>query len=294
MVVLLRALSFVVLATLAATAQQRGVVTGITLSPNPVGAGTQVTATATGTNPCGAVFIDWGDGTAITYPITGVPATQTHTYTAGGHFTVLAKGMGNCDGQVKTTIDVTPPPPPPPPPPPAAPEAMITSVDMTPSPALVRRPVDIAVKGRGTCSFSVDFGDGNSQEEIGALPRTVKHTYAVADTYVVIVNPAPPCVGRFTQKLTVTTEPAQPTLTGINVSPARTTAGQPVTIEIIGSGTCSYGIDFGDGNTETRSRPLPDRVQHNYPAPDAYMVAAKAEPPCTGSARATIVVRPRR
>jgi hypothetical protein len=297
MVVLLRALSFVVLATLAAPAQQRGVVTGISLSPNPGGAGTQVTATATGSNPCGAVFIDWGDGTAITYPITGVPATQTHAYKTEGHFTVLAKGMGNCDGEVKTTIDVSPPPPPPtppPPPPPAAPEAMITSVDMTPSPALVRRPVDIAVKGRGTCSFSVDFGDGNSQEEAGALPRTVKHTYAVANTYVVIVNPAPPCVGRFTQKLTVMTGPAQPLLTGINVSPARTIAGQPVTIEITGSGTCSYGIDFGDGNTETRSRPLPDRLQHNYLAPDDYTVAVKAEPPCIGSARTTIVVRLRR
>ena len=174
-----------------------------------------------------------------------------------------------------------------------APEAVITSVEMTPSPAFVRRPVDIAVKGRGTCSFSVDFGDGNSHEEAGTLPLTVKHTYAVADTYVVIVRPAPPCTGKFTQKLTVATAPPQPDLTGINVTPARATAGQPVTIEVIGSGTCSYAIDFGDGNLEKRSRPLPDRLQHNYPVPDAYTVAVKAESPCAGSARTTLVVRPR-
>ena len=122
----------------------------------------------------------------------------------------------------------------------------------------------------------------------------MRHTYAVVDTYVVIVRPAPPCAGRFTQKLTVTSEPAQPELTGINVAPARTTAGQPVTIEVIGSGTCSYAIDFGDGNVENRSRQLPDRLQHNYPAAESYTVAVKAEPPCAGNARTTVVVRPRR
>src|SRR5205814_3926909 len=154
--------------------------------------------------------------------------------------------MGSGDGEVKTTIDVRPAPSPP------AGEATITSVDMTPSPAVVRRPVDIAVKGRGTCSFAIDFGDGNSQEVTGALPRTVKHTYAIADNYVVIVRPAPPCTGKFTQQLTVATELPPSQLTGINITPAPATAGQPVTIETIGSGTCSYTLDFGDGNRDTR------------------------------------------
>ncbi len=290
MLVLIRALPLAVFAAVAPT-QQRGVVTGIQLTPHPVAAGTPVTATATGTNPCGAVFIDWGDGTAVTYPVTGVPANATHTYTAGGRFNVLARGMGNCDGEVKTTIVVSPAPTPPSAP---APEAAITSVEMMPTPAIVRRPVEIRVNGRSTCSFSVDFGEGNSQEETGALPRTVKHTYNVAGTYVVIVRPVPPCTGRFTQKLTVVTEPPQPELTGINVSPARTTAGQPVTVDVIGSGTCSYTIDFGDGNEERRSGQLPDRVRHNYPAPDTYTVAVNANPPCAGRARTTVVVRPPR
>src|SRR5207237_2441656 len=82
MVVLIRALSIVVLGVVLPPAQQRGVVTGISLNPNPVAAGTPVSATATATNPCGAVFIDWGDGTKITYPISSVPATETHAYTA--------------------------------------------------------------------------------------------------------------------------------------------------------------------------------------------------------------------
>jgi len=289
MVVLLRVLPLIVLGAFIGPAQQRGTVTNVTLSPSPVDARTPVTATATGTNPCGAVFIDWGDGTAITYPISSVPATATHTYAGGGRFTVLAKGMGNCDGEVKTALVVTGPPAPPAPGPPA-----ITSVDITPSPAAVRRPVEIAVKGAGSCSFSVDFGDGNSSERTGALPQTVTHTYTIADSYVVIVRPVPPCAGRFTQKLTVGTEPQQPQITGLTVSPERPIAGQPVTIDVLGSGTCSYRIDFGDGNDETRTRQMPDRVRHNYPAPDRYIIAVTAEPPCSGSARSTLIIRPRR
>ncbi|PYR94151.1 MAG: hypothetical protein DMF84_06255 [Acidobacteria bacterium] len=69
---------------------------------------------------------------------------------------------------------------------------------------------------------------------------------------------------------------------------------KPVTIETIGSGTCSYTLDFGDGNRDTRSRQFPDHVRHNYPAPDKYTVAAAANPPCSGSARTTLVIRPRR
>ncbi|HKN58852.1 MAG TPA: hypothetical protein VJV97_08360, partial [Gemmatimonadaceae bacterium] len=111
---------------------------------------------------------------------------------------------------------------------------------------------------------------------------------------VVIVRPAPPCTGKFTQTLSVATTPPKPQLTGINVSPARAAPGQPVTIDVIGSGTCSYTIDFGDGNTDTRSRQLPDRVRHNYPAADTYTVAVNADRPCTGSARTTLVVGPRR
>ena len=109
MAVLFRSLPIALLAALSASVQPRGVVTGISLKPSSVAVGAPVAATATGTNPCGAVFIDWGDGTAITYPITGVPATQSHVYTSAGHFTVVAKGMGNCDGEVKTTIDISPP-----------------------------------------------------------------------------------------------------------------------------------------------------------------------------------------
>ena len=290
----LATLSFIFLGPIIATAAtaQRGAIHNIGLSPSPAVVGAPVTATVTGTNPCGAVFIDWGDGTAITYPISTVPAAQSYTYKAGGHFTVVAKGMGNCDGEVKTVIEVKGPATPPPS---ATREPAITSVEFAPSPAFVRQPVDIVVKGRGACAFAIDFDDGNTHQASGVLPQTVKHTYSVADTYVVIVRSEPPCAGRFTQKLAVVASPPPPQILSVEVSPSRGIAGRPVTIDIVGTGTCTYAIDFGDGNTETRTaKQLPDRVAHNYPAPDTYTIEANAQAPCAGRSRTSVVIRSRR
>ena len=52
------------------------------------------------------MFIDWGDGTAITHPIVDLPTTRTHAYPLGGSYTVRARGMGNCDGDVTATVRI--------------------------------------------------------------------------------------------------------------------------------------------------------------------------------------------
>ena len=50
---------------------------------------------------------------------------------------------------------------------------------------------------------TVAYGDGNQQDITAALPKTVTHTYAVADDYTVVVFPAAPCTGKFTDRLQV-------------------------------------------------------------------------------------------
>ncbi|HEU4892258.1 MAG TPA: hypothetical protein VFT47_11960 [Vicinamibacterales bacterium] len=104
---------------------QRGVVSGVAVARTPAQVGVPVDITVTGTNPCGAVRINPGDGTdPITHPLEQVPATRQHVYRKPGRFEIRAEGMGNCDGVVATTIQVNPAPAPPPPPatpPPAAP-----------------------------------------------------------------------------------------------------------------------------------------------------------------------------
>ena len=114
----------------AATQQARGVVTSVTVQPgNGVGVYNFIIR---GQNPCGAVRLDPGEGGGITHPIHALPTTLVHDFTRTGNFTVRAEGMGNCDGDVTTTVNVTrvrprPTPDPPPPPPPPVPTAPTTT-----------------------------------------------------------------------------------------------------------------------------------------------------------------------
>jgi hypothetical protein len=98
------------------SAQQRGVVSGVVVPKTPAQAGLPVEITITGTNPCGAVRVDPGDGTErITHAITQVPLTVQYVYRKAGRFEVRAEGMGNCDGVAATSLQVNPAPAPPPP-----------------------------------------------------------------------------------------------------------------------------------------------------------------------------------
>src|SRR5512134_1207607 len=95
-------------------AAQRGVVSGVVVPKAPVQAGVPVEITVTGTNPCGAVRIDPGDGSErITHAITQVPTTARYVYPKAGRFEVRAEGMGNCDGVAAAGIQVNPAPVPP-------------------------------------------------------------------------------------------------------------------------------------------------------------------------------------
>jgi len=273
--------------TAAAALLLTGTVNGVQLSSPSVPTGTNLTVTVVGINPCGAANIDYGDGTAITYAISALPTSQSHQYSAPGSYTVIARGMGNCDGESRAQVTVTGPAPAPAPAPPAA---EITAVTFAPRPAVIRQPVMIDVAGRGTCGFVVDYGDGNQQDFSAPLPRRVTHTYAVPDTYTVIVGPVAPCVGKFTQKLEVVPR-GGPRVTNLQVRPSPGQVREAVSFGVEGIGTCGYTIDFGDGNNEDRVKPLPDRVSHVYAEAGDYRIEVHAGSGCTGSARRMLTIR---
>lgn len=274
-------------------AAHAGTITRVTASPAAVVTGQTVTFTEEGTNPCGASNMTYGDGIVITYAISELPAKQTHVFEKPGTYTVIARGMGNCDGEATTRVQVNPAAAPPPPPAAQPGGPHITSVEFAPAQGVIRRPLTFIVNGEGPCRFVTQFGDGNSRQLNVELPYRFDHTYSVPGTYTTIVTPTAPCTGKFTQLLTVTARTAAPRVFDLAIEPSIGRAGQPVTITIQGSGTCSYAIDFGDGNNDSRNAALPDRVQHNYPAPDEYIVNVTAIPPCTGSARRRLDVRER-
>jgi hypothetical protein len=154
---------------------------------------------------------------------------------------------------------------------------------------VAQQPVAINVTGHGPCAYTLSFGDGNQQDMTGALPQRINHTYAVAQSYTVIVAPAAPCVGKFTEVLQVAARGGE-RITGLTIDPEPGIVGRAVTITVAGLGTCGYRIQFGDGNHEDRSRQLPDRVRHVYNAPGTYHIVAEAAGVCEGRAERSLDV----
>ena len=80
-------------------------------------------------------------------------------------------------------------------------------------------------------------------------------------------------------------------ITRIEFRPATAQEGGGVFVTLVGSGNCTYALDYGDGQSERRTADLPDRVRHVYPADGEYLVVATPEAPCEGVARAKLDVR---
>jgi hypothetical protein len=272
------------LAAVTLIASQDSTIKGLTVAPDDANAGVTVTATATGSGLCGAVHIDWGDGTAITYATSTLPVTQTHVYKVGGTFNVRAQGMGNCTGQATARVKIAGPPPPP------SPEPKLNAVELSATTVAPRTPVNIALRGTGTCRISLDFGDGNSQELSGALPLSVRHTYPVAGKYAIVATPLTPCGDRQTATLIVGAEPSAPRIDGVEINRPAGVGANVRAIRVNGVGRCAYTLDYGDGNSEGRNADLPDVVRHNYPAEGRYTVVATPAAPCTGAGQSQIVI----
>lgn len=77
----------------------------------------------------------------------------------------------------------------------------------------------------------------------------------------------------------------------IEFAPARVDEGGGVFITLIGTGRCTYTLDYGDGKSDRRMAELPDRVQHIFADDGEYVVVATPEAPCEGVARAKLDVR---
>ena len=272
--------------TVVDAAQQRGVVTAATVSPTSAQVGTPVTVSVTGKNPCGAVHIDWGDGTALTYAIEDLTTTQKHTYEMPGNYAIVARGMGNCDGGTTVKLKVDPAP--------GQPDRPQLSSFTVSIPGTVGTSIGLTAHGRGNCRMTVDFGDGKSQELTVPLPHTVRHVYSKTGTYNVVANATAPCEGRHSVKMEVADEEPKARLLGMKIAPNPATTQTRVALTIDGRGTCPITVDFGDGTDQEIKTLLPTQISHTYASPGRYEIFAWSEAPCSGEARGLVRISPRR
>jgi hypothetical protein len=83
-------------------AAQQGVVNNIT---STIGQNGETVLTITGTNPCRAVQVDFGDGsTPITHAVRSLPSAVTHAFPRAGVYQVRVRGTGACTGEVVRSI----------------------------------------------------------------------------------------------------------------------------------------------------------------------------------------------
>lgn len=80
-------------------------------------------------------------------------------------------------------------------------------------------------------------------------------------------------------------------ITRIEFRPVPETEGGGVEIALLGSGRCTYTIDYGDGKNERRTGDLPEEIRHAYEADNEYLIVANAAAPCEGTARARLDIR---
>jgi PKD repeat protein len=283
---LMGALFVCLLAASASAGQQRGVVTAATISPASAQVGTPVTVSVTGKNPCGAVHIDWGDGTALTYAIEDLTTTQKHTYETPGNYAIVARGMGNCDGGTTLKIKIDPAP--------GQPDRPQLSSFTVSIPGAVGSSIGVTAHGRGTCRMTVDFGDGKSQELNVPLPHTVRHVYSAHGTFNVVANATAPCEGRHSVKMDVGDVEPKARLLGLKITPNPAPSQSRVAFTVDGRGTCPITVDFGDGTDQQIKTLLPAQISHTYARPGRYEVFAWAEAPCGGEATGSVRVSPRR
>jgi hypothetical protein len=265
-------------------------ITAVDMAPTPGRIGAPVTITVSGSGAC-AYEVQYGDGN-MQEGSGALPQQYRHTYARPDRYTVIVKPNPPCRGTFSQALQVVDP---------ATQTGRIAGIVLSPTPGVAGQPMTVTVNGVSGCAgYTLDYGDGNTEQRAAALPDVVKHVFPAPGRYVISATAVPPCTGRARAPVEVRTSaapaaPAAPRIARLVLSPAAADPGQPVTITVEGTGACEgYTLDYGDGNSESRSGTLPDRAQHVYGVPGRYVLTAVARGSCSGDVRAPLDVRGRR
>ena len=171
----------------------------------------------------------------------------------------------------------------------AQPTPRITRIEFSPAPTEEGGGVFIALLGSGSCTYTLDYGDGKSDRRTAELPDRVRHTFPNDGEYIVVATPEPPCEGVARAKLDV--RAINRGVWGLSAEPGPDTQNAEMIVTISGRGECVVGLDFGDGAIEKVTGELPAKRSHKYPKAGVYELKAVAEPPCRGDAAVTVEVK---
>jgi PKD repeat protein len=238
---------------------------------------------STSTNPLSSATWDFGDGTAPAFRGASSPlASVSHTYSAGGTYTVTLTLVDNRGNLATTTRQITVD---------EAPTAAFTSTP--PHPAVAQT---VSFDGSSSSdpdgsimSYSWNFGDGTP----AATGTTPTHTYSTSGVYTITlkVSDSSGATATTTQQLpvgliasfTVTSPPPllQGQALGFDGTGSSTSQGATIT---------SYSWDFGDGSAPGTS-PTPSHAYLHYGSYTVKLTVTDSSS-ATDTAAQTVVVHP--
>jgi hypothetical protein len=158
----------------------------------------------------------------------------------------------------------------------------ITRIEFQPATADEGGGVFISLMGSGTCAYTLDYGDGNTERRTADLPDRVKHTFPGDGEYLVVATPEAPCEGVARAKLDV--RAINRGVWGLSAEAGPDTQNAEMLVTINGRGECTVTMDYGDGTIDKVSATLPATRSHKYGKPGVYELKATAELPCRGEA----------
>ncbi len=205
--------------------------------PAPLGVTADATASTPGSNPISTYTFAFGDGVSVGPQAAG---TATHTYAAGGTYTLkvtVIDSAGNSSSASKTVTAGSPK----------------AAISVTPSaggaPLAVTANAAASTDAIPISSYTFDFGDGTPAVGPQAS-SSANHTYATGGLYTVAVTVADGSGASATASAGVTVGSPQAALT---VSPPSGPAPHSITADASAStdaiAITGYAFDFGDGTT---------------------------------------------
>jgi hypothetical protein len=165
----------------------------------------------------------------------------------------------------------------------------ITRIEFTPAKADEGSGVFISLIGTGSCTYTLDYGDGKSDRRTATLPDQVRHVYPGDGEYLVVATPDAPCEGVARAKLDV--RAITRGVWGLAAEPGPDTGNAEMLITITGRGECVVTMDFGDGTIDKITATLPTTRSHKYGKAGVYELKAAAETPCRGDAGLKVEIK---
>lgn len=161
-------------------------------------------------------------------------------------------------------------------------QARITRIEFRPATQEEGTGLVISLIGSGRCTYTIDFGDGKSEQRTAELPDRVQHTYPDGE-FTVVATPQAPCEGVARAKVDV--RAINRGIWSLSAEAGPATDALELVVTVHGRGACAVTLDYGDGASEKFEATLPTTRSHKYANPGTYDLKATTAEPCRGEAQ---------